>query len=62
MEDATRHVEMLEKEVKHLKEKMDDLVNGSRRNNIRLLNLPERAEGRDELVLLTESHQQSSHR
>lgn len=35
------------KEMRLLKDKVDDLENRSRRNNIRILNLPEKAEGRD---------------
>ncbi|KAL7371477.1 hypothetical protein ABVT39_027677 [Epinephelus coioides] len=45
IKDATTHVEKLEKEVKVLKDKVDDLENRSWRNNIQILNLPEKAEG-----------------
>uniref|UniRef100_A0A3B4X586 L1 transposable element RRM domain-containing protein n=1 Tax=Seriola lalandi dorsalis TaxID=1841481 RepID=A0A3B4X586_SERLL len=37
----------INKLITHLKEKTDDLENHSRRSNIRILNVPEQAEGRD---------------
>uniref|UniRef100_A0A667XYD2 L1 transposable element RRM domain-containing protein n=1 Tax=Myripristis murdjan TaxID=586833 RepID=A0A667XYD2_9TELE len=39
--------EKLEKQVSFLKEKVDDLENRSRRSNVRIINIPEKMEGRD---------------
>lgn len=45
IKDNTTHLEKLENEVQSLKDKVDDLKNRSRRNNIWILNLPEKADG-----------------
>ena len=45
-------VEKMEELIRHLKDKTDDLENHSRRSNIRILNLPEQAEGRDAVGFL----------
>ena len=39
--------EKLEKQLDFLKEKADDLENRSRRSNVRIINIPEKMEGRD---------------
>ena len=52
IKDARDRVDEMEKLIKHLKDKTDDLENRSRRSNIRILNLPEQAEGQDTVGFL----------
>lgn len=52
IKDARDRVDKMEKLIKHLKDKTDDLENRSRRSNIRILNVPEQAEGQDAVGFL----------
>ncbi|KAI4879707.1 hypothetical protein NFI96_001810 [Prochilodus magdalenae] len=45
--DARTRIGKMEKEIAFLKEKTDDLENRSRRSNVKIVNIPERAEGND---------------
>lgn len=45
-------VDKMDKLITHLKDKTDDLENRSRRSNIRIINVPEKAEGRDPVGFL----------
>jgi len=47
IKDTRDRVAEMEKLITHLKVKTDDLENRSRRSNIRIINVPEQAEGRD---------------
>ena len=52
IKDARDRVDKMEKLKTHLKDKTDDLENRSRRSNIRMINVPEQAKGRDAVGLL----------
>lgn len=52
IKDTRDRVGKMEKLITHLKDKADDLENRSRRSNIRVLNLPEQAEGHDAVGFL----------
>ncbi|KAI4905265.1 hypothetical protein NFI96_004844 [Prochilodus magdalenae] len=45
--DAQTHIGQMEKEIAFLKEKTDDLENRNRRSNVKIVNIPEKAEGND---------------
>ena len=52
IKDTRDRVDKMEKLITHLKDKTDDLENRSRRSNIRIVNVPEQAEGRDAVGFL----------
>lgn len=52
IKDVRDRVGEMEKLITHLKDKTDDLENRSRRSNIRIINVPEQAEGRDAVGFL----------
>lgn len=45
--DALKRLDKTEKELQYVKDKLDDLEDRSRRNNIRIFNIPEKSEGQD---------------
>lgn len=49
VEDITKRVQQLEKENAYLKGKIEDAENRSRACNLRFINIPEKAEGRDSI-------------
>lgn len=59
IKDARDRVDKMEKLIKHLRDKTDDLENCSRRSNIRILNVPEKAEGRDAVGFLKSLYHKS---
>lgn len=52
IKDTHNRVDEMEKLIANLKDKADDLENRSRRSNIRIINVPEQAEGRDTVGFL----------
>jgi len=52
IKDTRDRVGEMEKLITHLQTKTDDLENRSRRSNIRIINVPEQAEGRDTVGFL----------
>uniref|UniRef100_A0A669E390 L1 transposable element RRM domain-containing protein n=1 Tax=Oreochromis niloticus TaxID=8128 RepID=A0A669E390_ORENI len=52
IKDAHNRVDKMDKLTTQLKDKIDDLENRSRRSNLRILNIPEQAEGRDAVGFL----------
>uniref|UniRef100_A0A3Q1G7Q7 L1 transposable element RRM domain-containing protein n=1 Tax=Acanthochromis polyacanthus TaxID=80966 RepID=A0A3Q1G7Q7_9TELE len=52
IEDARKRVATMEKIITQLKDKTDYLENRSRRSNVRIVNVPEQAEGRDAVGFL----------
>uniref|UniRef100_A0A3P9AVZ3 L1 transposable element RRM domain-containing protein n=1 Tax=Maylandia zebra TaxID=106582 RepID=A0A3P9AVZ3_9CICH len=52
IKDTHNRVDKMEKFTMQLKDKIDDFENRSRRSNLRILNIPEQAEGRDAVGFL----------
>ncbi|KAK7945536.1 hypothetical protein WMY93_001264 [Mugilogobius chulae] len=50
--DALARISKMEKEIVFLREKSDDLENRSRRSNVRLINVPEKAEGNNMVIYI----------